>query len=61
MGPSEDVLEKRRQRKRLSVNVHSGRHYSSRNILAENAVMLFFVVVSIYGLYRLIIYLLNQS
>lgn len=57
MGPQEDVVERRRIR-RQHVNVASG---ESSGSLSENLFLLFLLVGSIYGLYRLTIYLLMQG
>lgn len=59
LGPQEDVVERRRvHRQRVNI-AHT--HASGSNMLAENVIMLLFLVGSIYGLYKLIIYLLTQS
>lgn len=60
MGPQEDVVERRRAR-RKHVTLVDGRSSATRNILAENILLLVLLVASIYGLYRLSIYILNQS
>lgn len=57
MGPQEDVVEKRRIR-RQHVNVAAG---ESSSTLPENIFLLLLLVGSIYGLYRLTIYLLMQG
>ncbi len=60
MEPQEDVVEQRRAR-RKHVTLVDGRTSATRNILAENILLLVLLVASIYGLYRLSIYILNQS
>lgn len=57
MGPQEDVVEKRRIRRQ---HVSMGQSESSAS-LSENLFLLFLLVGSIYGLYRLTIYLLMQG
>lgn len=57
MGPQEDVVEKRRIR-RQHVSVAAG---ESSSTLSENIFLLLLLVGSIYGLYRLTIYLLMQG
>lgn len=55
MGPHEEVVSKRRKRN----YVNTGRAARpARNILGENIFLLALLVVSIYGLYKLSIYLL---
>ncbi len=57
LGPQEDVIERRRHRNRVAVG---GTHdTSTRNILAENVFLLLLLAASIYGIYRLCIYILN--
>lgn len=60
MAPPDEVVERRRMRRRRVTMVNAG-GTNTRNILRENVIMLLLLVASIYGLYRLIIYLLNQS
>ena len=60
LGPQEDVVESRRL-KRSRVVVEESHSTSTRSILAENMLLLVLLVASIYGLYCLSIYLLNQS
>lgn len=60
MEPPEEVVERRRMHRRRVMMVNAG-GANTRNILRENVIMLLLLVASIYGLYRLIIYLLNQS
>lgn len=50
----------RAHRRDTDISVH---HVTgqSRNLLIENIILLLFLVGSIYGLYRLTIYLLNQA
>ncbi len=58
LGPQEDVIERRRRnRKHVATAVRPGT--SSRNILAENVIFLILLAASIYGMYRLCIYILN--
>ncbi|MBQ4613568.1 MAG: hypothetical protein IJB31_01400 [Akkermansia sp.] len=59
LGPNEEVIEKRRRRKR--VTMAAPRPASTGNILMENILLLLLLVGSIYGLYRLSIYILNQA
>lgn len=60
MAPQEDVVEARRHRRRQRVEISRGRNNGS-NILAENLLLLVFLIGSIYGLYKLTLYLLTQS
>lgn len=60
LGPQEDVVESRRVT-RNRVVVAEPRVATTKSILAENMLLLVLLVASIYGLYRLSIYLLNQS
>ncbi len=58
LGPQEDVIERRRShRNRVAVSASYGN--SSRSILAENIFLLLLLSGSIYGIYRLCIYILN--
>lgn len=61
LGPQEDVVENRRLRHRKRVTVTAPRSASTGNILLENIFLLLMLFGSIFGLYRLIIYILNQS
>lgn len=57
LGPQEDVVERRRVgRKRVVTQTAGG-----SNALAENLILLLFLIGSIYGLYQLTLYLLTQS
>ena len=59
MAPPEDVLDARKDRRvPLSIQHATGQ---SRNVLIENVILLTILVASIYGLYNLTIYLLNQA
>ncbi len=58
LGPQEDVIERRRNH-RSHVATSSSYGNSSRNILAENVFLLLLLASSIYGIYRLCIYILN--
>lgn len=60
LGPSEDVLERRRgmHRKHLTI---SGAAPQNRSMLLENLLLLLVLVGSIWGLYTLTIYILTQS
>ena len=60
LGPSEDVLERRRGQHRKHVSI-SGATPQNRNILMENLLLLIVLAGSIWGLYTLTIYLLTQS
>ena len=60
MGPQEDVVESRRS-KRNSVVMAAGRAASTRTLLLENLLLLIVLAASIFGLYMLSIYLLNQT
>ena len=60
LGPQEDVVESRRVT-RNRVVVAAPRSATTKSILAENILLLVLLVASIYGLYSLSIYLLNQS
>lgn len=60
MGPQEDVIESRRStRNRVVMSV--GRSTATRTLLLENLLLLIVLGVSIFGLYMLSIYLLNQT
>lgn len=61
MEPSEDVLEHRKRMRCRPVALGQAGGNSARNILRENVIMLILIIGSTYGLYRLIIHLLNQS
>lgn len=58
MGPQEDVVERRLHRNRHHVNVAAG---DANGSIAENLFLLLLLISSIYGLYRLTIYLLMQG
>jgi hypothetical protein len=59
LAPPEDVLDARRHTPRnINMQHVSGQ---SRSALTENLILLALLVGSIYGLYRLSIYLLNQA
>lgn len=60
MGPQEDVVESRRI-KRNPVVMTIGRPTSTRTLLLENLLLLIVLAASIFGLYMLSIYLLNQT
>lgn len=60
LGPQEDVVESRRFT-RNRVVVTAPRSASTKNLLMENMILLVLLVASIYGLYQLSIYILNQS
>ncbi len=57
LGPQEDVIERRRHRNRVAIS--SAPDNATRNILAENVFLLLLLAASIYGIYRLCIYILN--
>ncbi len=57
LGPQEDVIERRRHRNRVAIS--STPDNTTRNILAENVFLLLVLAGSIYGIYRLFIYVLN--
>ncbi len=59
MGPQEDVVESRRKRK--PVVIAAGQPASTRTLLLENLLLLIVLAASIFGLYMLSIYLLNQT
>ena len=61
LGPHEEVVERRKANKRKRVAIAAPRHPSTGNILMENILLLLLMVASIYGLYRLCIYILNQA
>ncbi len=61
LGPNEDVIARRRATKRRPVYVPAVRQCSPSHLLMENIVLLLFLVASIYGLYRLCIFILNQA
>lgn len=59
LAPPEDILDARRRTPRnINMQHVSGQ---SRSALTENLILLALLVGSIYGLYRLSIYLLNQA
>ena len=58
LGPNEEVMEKRRNH-RKHVFVSTGSSHT-KSVLGENLVLLAALVASIYGLYSLCIYILNQ-
>ena len=59
LTPPEDVMDARRRTPRnINMQHVSGQ---SRSALTENLILLAVLVGSIYGLYRLSIYLLNQA
>ena len=60
LAPPEDIVDARRRRPARNINMQ---HVSgqSRSALTENLILLALLVGSIYGLYRLSIYLLNQA
>lgn len=58
LGPQEDVVEKRRAVRKRVVTQSAG---GGSNVLAENMILLLFLVASIYGLYKVTLYLLIQS
>ena len=57
LPPPEDVLEARKRRRRHPVDVGG----PTRSGLSENLFLLAFLVASIYGIYRLIVYVLAQG
>lgn len=58
LAPPEETQEAKRNGKNVSVHHATGQ---SRNLLIENIILLGLLVGSIYLLYRLTIYLLNQA
>ena len=60
MEPQEDVDESRRST-RNRVVVSMGRSASTKTLLLENLLLLLVLGASIFGLYMLSIYLLNQT
>ncbi len=58
LGPQEDVIERRRHRNRVFVS--DSPDNVSRHILMENVFLLLLLAASIYGIYRLCIYILNM-
>ena len=58
LSPQEDVVEKRRTKR---VVLSEARPLSTRTLLVENMVLLVVLGLSIFGLYMLSIYLMNQS
>lgn len=58
LAPPEETREATRRHKNVSVHHVTGQ---SKNLLIENIILLLLLVGSIYGLYRLTIYLLNQA
>ncbi len=59
MAPHEDVVDARRHR-RKHVAVNKG-ETAGNNQLTENILLLVFLIGSIYGLYKLTLYMLTQS
>lgn len=57
LGPNEDVVEKRRYRKHVSITAGNGR---PGNTLRENVGLLILLILIIIGLYHVSISLLNQ-
>ncbi|MBR5894651.1 MAG: hypothetical protein IKZ13_03815 [Akkermansia sp.] len=57
LGPNEEVVEKRRRRKHVVISTGSSQ---TRSVLGENLILLAALIASIYGLYSLCIYILNQ-
>ncbi len=60
LGPQEDVVASRRST-RNKVVMSLGRPASTRTLLMENLLLLVVLGASIFGLYLLSIYLLNQT
>jgi hypothetical protein len=60
LGPSEDVLERRRGQHRKHVTI-TGAAPQNRSLLMENLLLLVVLAGSIWGLYTLTIYLLTHS
>lgn len=60
LGPQEDVVESRRMT-RNRVVLAPPRSAATRRLITENILLLVLLMLSIYGLYRLSIYVLNQS
>lgn len=58
LGPMEELMERRRHRHPVSVSRSTSNSGSS---LSENLLLLAMMAGSIYGLYRLALYLLTQS
>lgn len=59
LAPPEDILDARRRKPgKINMQHVSGQ---SRNVLTENLILLALLVGSIYGLYKLSMYLLNQA
>ncbi len=58
LGPQEDVVENRRMNCR-PVNVSPATANSTRRLLVENVLALILITGCIYGVYRLVIYILN--
>lgn len=59
MEAPEELLEQRRRMHRKHVSMATNAN-GARNALFENVILLLALIGSIYGLYRLAIYLLNQ-
>ncbi len=60
LEPQEDVIESRRV-KRNPVVIVARQPSSTRTLLLENLLLLIVLAASIFGLYMLSIYLLNQT
>ena len=60
LGPSEDVLERRRGQHRKHVTI-TGAAPQNRSLLLENLLLLVVLAGSIWGLYTLTIYLLTHA
>ena len=59
LGPQEDVLARRRARKRHATVIKAVP--SQRNVLLDNIILLAVLAGSIWGLYTLTIYLLTHA
>lgn len=60
LGPQEDVVESRRLT-RNRVVLAPPRTANIKRIMAENIALLVLLILSIYGIYRLLIHVLNQA
>lgn len=61
LGPQEDVLERREREYRHRVRTAAAAQGDSSSGITENLILLAVLAGSIYGLYRLCIYLLMQG
>lgn len=61
LGPQEDVMERREREYRHRVTTAAHQNNNNSSGMTENLILLAILAGSIYGLYRLCIYLLMQG